>query len=644
MTYISSRMTSHSLITTRTLLTIHLEFPETKEWRVRTVLLRSEEIPTQEDIQEYYSGLLGIQGCEVTTVGRIVPESFELDLIGSLALEAPEAWPHMDKTFTNRVEFDQYNLLLDRVTEIEYMRLNCGVKKGKKSTVSLADRILVEAKAKEAAKEAQTKAAKRDAWFRSIMESLYAASDAEHDNPSDIEDSDTIAWLFTPLHKDTRHELGYRIVMDREFGTKWATRVGSSNLSTLYPDVAICRRISSIRWTQSSENSMSLVHQIMKWYMQMQTAGTEETTISPWIPNAVFEVDRMLEPFRGIEHARGTPATEFSVPQFIQRMEDTHLFPVEGAEVPVYELSEKEWMAYIYHLLKYATRGVLDFRRCEDYVASRVREWMVERRGIRLEGAPFFPRWAPLWERIMLVTTDAPAVRFNFFMQTLDANDPVRQYHMGEASMRTFATSWINVFIRMEVERDPKMCACIYEEPLLHIVQSWIYQFVPEHFIRPYIKSALVVKLMNLSGFQTKKSAEGRNVFHAAMYKHQTAIEQLMGGIYDQSKLMHMKYVLQSTKKTGKHSLVLSGANSTPVPTRMPPGFMELEGVVAEQPVTKGTKTKAAKTTNTAKATAATTATTTTTTTTTTTATTATTPTPPTLKIEEGNTIHMGSL
>jgi hypothetical protein len=597
-------MESNSLINTRQLVTIRLE--DVKDWRLRTVLLSSDEVPTQEEVQFYYSELLGIQGCTVTLEMRIVPDSFQLDLIGSLAHEQPEEWPHMDKSFANRDELNKYLLLLDRVAEIEYMRLGCGIVK--KAKVSLADQILVEAKRKEAEANQQAKASKRNAWIRTILESLNCITELEHDNPSEIRDSDTIAWIFAPLHKETRNTIGYRIITDQSLGNTWANRVGTP----LYPDITLCRRISSVNWRVSSESSLSMVQHIMNWYVQSRK-------ISTWIPYAIFEVDRLLEPFRRIEYARQEPIAEFSVSQFLQRIEDTHLYCVTDATMPIYELGEKEWKTYLYHILKHVTRGMLDFDRIDTQLTLRIREWIMERRGIYLEGEAFIPKWAPLWELIMLNSNESPFVRFHFFLQTLDANDATRRFYLEEKDLRNFANAWIKLFINKEIVSDPIQITNIYAEPCVSVVATWIYQYVPELFIQSYIRPQLIQKAMEAKKYYFDKTSEGFPIFQSCTYKRESIMEDLVSGQFERGSLVHHKFTPKSKEDTLVPSHTKSKIAGTKAPrqtkSKVKPVYPWTPSSSVETPATPEPTTSNPTISN-----------------------------PPTLQIQECDTVHMGTL
>jgi hypothetical protein len=501
-----------SLTRTVKLLTIELTATSATsdpEWLVRSLLLPSESVPTLQEFKFYYHYLLGLQEYEVRIHERVVPDTFQPALIGSLAMEEPTGWPHMDKTFTTPTDIERYHALLDRVAEIEFMRLNCGVVK-ESSNISLADRILVEAKAKQAQQTQQaqqTKKAKREDWVRAVLESLNA--EAEHDEATTIQESDTIAWILAPLHKDTRNEIGYRILTNMVHGQEWASRVGTA----LFPDITVCRRIAIVNWRAATKSSHTLAKQILTWYIQTHAPDWDES-ITPWIVNALYDVDRLLQPFRKIEPKQYTAQDEtevFSAPYILQKIEDGHLF----TETPLMEVhlpTETEWMTYIYHILKVATQGFLTFDKCEDFVRSRAQEWIRNRRGLYLEGTPFFPKWGPMWEATMHNRPDvARSKRFELFLNTLELQDPARRFMMREATIKAAAKEWIEVFVHKEIVPDRECKMRILPAPFYEAVSMWICQYIPPVYITEYIKQPVIQKAMATSGYKKEKMTKAES-------------------------------------------------------------------------------------------------------------------------------------
>ena len=513
---------------TRTVKLLTIELHGEGVWMVRSLLAPSETLPSEADIRYYYRDLLGMQEYAIIYRERAVPETFQVGLIGSLAMEEPKAWPHMDKVFTNCVDYERYLALIDRVVEIEFLRLNCGVVKEGESKISLADRILVESKVKSAA--ATKSANKREDWLRAVLESLNA--EVEHDEVADIQESDTLAWIFAPIHKDTRHELGYRILTDLAQGMEWGTRVGTA----LYPDITLCRRISIVNWQMPTEASRRLVHQIMAWYIQSQVLEVQDPHISPWIPNAVQEVDRLFLPFRRIAYGMssgadaGTGPLPFSVPQLLQKIEDTHIHP-NTLEVAVYEPREGEWMQYMYHIVKVATEGMLEFEKCEAFVRGRVQEWMRARRGLRVGGRAFLAKWEPLWEVCML-NRAAGHTGFSVFLDTLDLHDPLRRFQMKETQVRDIGKAWMAIFVEKEIVVDENIQ--IVAAPLWEIMREWVYQYVPKAHIKEYLRQTPMSKCMTSAGYRQEKKNTEHAIFKKATYRNVIRMEALVSGRFEE--------------------------------------------------------------------------------------------------------------
>lgn len=537
-----------ALARTVVLLTIELEARPTAsrpEWQVRSLLLPSESVPSDDEIRFYYHYLLGLEEYQVRTHRRVVPETFHVGLIGSLVNEAPTACPHMDKVFDTVTDLERYYALLDRLAEIEFLRLNCGVVKETESNISLADRILVEAKL------AKTTTAKprREEWIKAVLESLNDDWDIEHDNAADIQEADTLAWIFAPMFKDTRNEKGFRILLNLTVGAEWASKVATG----LYPDLTVCRRISIVNWSMSTHASRDLVHQIIRWYIRSQVLEGWDESISPWITNAVFDVDRLLQPFRRIEYAKysmkaaaGT-AEQQSIPQLLQRVEDTHLHAATSAEIAVYEPVEEEWMSYMYHIVRRASHGLFAFEKCEVFIRARVQEWMRTRRGLNLHGSAFFGKWEPLWEVTLLNRPEArQGARFSLFLKALDVHEPARRCLMKELECKAFMKSWMELFVEKEVVTNPDMR--IVATPFFDVMRQWVYQYLPDTFAKLYLRTPSMTKCMAEGGFKQEKKPD-LVVFKECTYRQLTVAQGFVKQHTDLVRHKHEKIIGWAPKK-----------------------------------------------------------------------------------------------
>ncbi len=517
-------MTSHKLLT----LTIHDR--ENDQWKVRSLMLdpSKEAVPTAEDFTFYYNQLLGIQEFNVSLQCIDVPNTFQPSMLGTWRFQMPDSWPQFDRHFTSKTELDKYFYLISRLVEMETLRSECGVTADSRIPNTNAEDDRDPLLAGPAPTHTHT------GWIKSLLETLGFADDS--DDVRVERDSTVVAWAFTPMMRDIRNELGFRLIADMEVGESWCGRLGTA----LFPDVVVCHRISMANWLHQSDASRTMVAQIIRWFSSIHCEAPWEGTVSPWILAEMSELVQLIAPFRNMiprarkpQHIGSRRSLDKTLPAIIQYVEDSFLFPAEAAAERGFLAvtpADQQWMRLMYHYVREGSLGLLDYEKCLPFLDARKMEWIHSRKCLNANGPACFKKWERIWTEIMSNRHASNAMydRLDFFIRCLDALDPANPLRYSDEEMADLTRRWLYLFFERELIRDDE-CR-ILETPMIIIAERWLLQFLPSDLVEFYRRHpSILANTLRTIGFKVEKSkvVDGR-VVEGVNYRNMEGILRLI--------------------------------------------------------------------------------------------------------------------
>lgn len=505
---------------THYLITVELSFDGNTY--IRNVL--QQETATETDIQYYYHNLLGLRNYDVRIQVREVPSTFTLALLGAASCtEIPKHFPSFDIEMDTVDARNRFYTFLERVCEMERMRAECGIPTGtvscsKGSTPTLSG-------PPDVAGAASASTSKYQSWVSSILRSIRLDTAAEwrdvEEDASPIADSHTIAWILTPVLDEIRSMRGCRIITDSDLGIYWAPRLGTE----LFPDVAICRRLSTIKWRVHNSRSAALARTAIEWYIESQHLECIDTCgISPWIPNADKELTSVLLPFQNLgpresfchnetDAETGAPRITHPVIAILHKLEeDGHV--LSGLTHPgIYQPSPSVFEKYLRHIFKVNRIGSDLVDSAWGTVEDTVRLWVRGNMGVDPQSAPLFAQWEPTWNVLLRdISFDKGAERFALFVDTLDAYDPITSHTMTNSSRYELVNKWIAVFVDREMEYDSRgreKATLLYSN-----IREWVLQFVPMGVADNPLKPMNIGPVLTSMGYICHKLKQGRLILN----------------------------------------------------------------------------------------------------------------------------------
>jgi hypothetical protein len=471
-----------------------------------------------EDLVFYYTQILGLTMYEISTQSYEVPATFTLGLLGAGShKEIPSFYPAYDIMLETDEAREKYAALLGRICEMEKMRAECGLGSVGSSAPEAASTATANPKPQ----------SKYKSWVDSILAAIRmdAGSDLADTEPdlTPIADNQTIAWVLTPVLDRMRETYGNRIITDTDIGRKWGPLLGTE----MYPDIAVCRRLSTVKWRANNSRSAALARAAIEWYIEAQVLETTANTgISPWIQNADKELAAVLVPFQnlgarqafvaasGPANTGETTAALHPVMTILHRLEEDHLRSALTHEgVVVVDLPV--WERYVRHILRTAAIGTDVI----DNVWGAVREvlgmWVRGNQGVDPLGYPVYPQWQTLWSLLLAdVAADPVKVRerFGLFVETLDAYDPILAHTMSNSARYELVNKWIAVFVEKEMVVDPKgrvVATLLYTQ-----IRNWILNYLPITVGDNPLKPMNIGPTLTTMGYLCHKLKKGRMILN----------------------------------------------------------------------------------------------------------------------------------
>lgn len=471
------------------------------------------------DVEFYYHSLLGFQTLGVSVQVREVPESFTLSLIGGQGADIPRHFPSHDHE-TPQSGLDKYYGLIDHVCQMERMRVACGIGGGgggqeEATAVPVAEGGGRPSKA----------ASKYMSWVNHIMQQFKMAAKAEEPEEMLVaKDSETIAWIFTPVLQEIRETRGSRVITNREIGCIWVNRIGTE----LYPDLVVRRRFSIVDWNFQHDSSHRLARMAIEWYIDAQLLGEwEGDGISPWIQRADEELGAVLNPFKqmgprqafpmdpGASAASGTKGKSkekvHPLLHIMRRLEgEVVLSPISQPELEteIVPLEKKVWNKFLSHTFRMYGIGTDVIETCWGPVDELLQMWMRGKFGIRLNVPAIFEGWQPLWN--MVVTQNPTVERFVLFVDTLESYDTIKALSLSITEKYDIAARWIELFVERECVADET--SSLPSAQLYADIRDWCLKYVPVGVFDNALKPASVGPVVTRLGYESHKTKKGRRV------------------------------------------------------------------------------------------------------------------------------------
>ena len=496
-------------MSTKTLITVVIEGVRT--W-VRSILLEAPpDERIQQDLEFYYRSILGLGDVSITHRHQQVPDTFLVSLLGA-STDVPRTFPSYDKEVGSDEERVKYLALIDRVAEMERMRAECGVAGGGEPVKPLDT---------EEASWQPKRTPKYQAWVRDLLSTLnQQTAGVWNEDTTTIPDDHTIAWVLTAVVPDVRESKGCRILTDSTLGQYWSSRLGTD----LYPDVAICRRLSTVRWRVATRRSAELARVAIEWYIEAQVLEAGDTPgVSPWIQRADEDLATVLLPFQNLG-----PRQTFARPGRARMAEEeeeerkhpltTILQSLEGGHVlsdltheDVYPLKEDQWNRYLRHIFRMYGIGSDVIDAYWSGVEDVIRMWIRGGQGVDVGSKALFEKWGEVWELIFKGRkTVSTAIKFQQFLDTLDAHDPIAALAMRHGQKMEIAKLWMGLFVDRELVPDPK--GSLNSSLLYEAIRNYVLRFLPEPFADPLLKPANIGPCLAILGYPVKRCKQGRVV------------------------------------------------------------------------------------------------------------------------------------
>jgi uncharacterized phage-associated protein len=457
------------------------------------------------DVEFYYHTLLGFGNWEASIRSLEVPESFTLSLIGGRGNEIPEHFPSYDHEIADEEGVARYYGLIDRVLEMENMRLECGL--------ATVDRPPATETTYTAAKPTRSRYM---CWIQEMLEKFRSTGSVEMDT-AEVVDDDTLAWIFTPVLNDIRESRGSRIVLDMEIGKRWGMRLGTE----LYPDLVLRRRITTVDWTFQHPSSAKLVRAAIEWYVEAQLMGEWSCEgVSPWIMNADDDLLAVLTPFKSVGPRQsfamhgGKPRKDNIHPlMHVLRQHEGTLFVSQLSLGPEEQgrcmsISKELLVRFIRCIFKMNGIATDIIDTCWGPVEDIINLWIRSKYGICIDARPPFAVWEPMWD--LLVRYSPTTESFVMFLNTLDVYEPITAITMSVSQKTDIARLWVRAFVDREMIRDSeeRVSAILFYAA----VREWCLKYTPESILDNQFKAFVIGPIMTAMGHPCHKTKKGRMI------------------------------------------------------------------------------------------------------------------------------------
>ena len=482
---------------TKYLLSITIEGKE-KVWN-RSLL--SSYVPELNDLYYYYNNLCGLNADEILLHSEIVPEGFN-DTLLTIITTQPTQFPvnDLETDVGNTEKREQYQNFIKQVCDMERTRESLNV---------FAKPVIQETNEKIYANTSSHLEQKR-AWVRELLASLSSEQDYMEYSRSDElvlrpehASIPILGWILTPVVDDIRYQKGSRILLDNELGKKWEALLGTD----LYPDLIVCRRITTAFWKFRHTTSDTLLQSMLDWYLTMQ-AVTIENGITDWMENAEGDLKQLIASIKSIkvnpkiENMGADGRTQVETIAYI--IEKRFLGSVfdDSTIHPITADLYLRYMNYVYVSLKIPSEQYWNLESLRQTYAR----WESEKLGFLPDKAPYIEAWADIWKMVML--GDPQLERVAFFLKTLDSWDAIQSILITIPEKHTIVREWVNLYIKNETL--PDHTASIQSGIVHDRVYNWCIRFIPKNVFHLQLIPEVIGPVFTENGYPNAKRKGGR--------------------------------------------------------------------------------------------------------------------------------------
>jgi hypothetical protein len=481
---------------TKYLVTIQLRDGDTTRFRS---VLTTEKVDVR-DVEYYYHTLMGFKTYELIVRNMEVPESFTLSLIGGHANEIPQHFPSHDHEIQGEEGIARYYGLIDRVLEMEKMRLECG----------LSGQI---GHQQQSAQSHRTNRSKYMTWIQEMLEK-FKNTEATQSDVGEIEDNETLAWIFTPVLSDIRETRGSRVITNTGIGRQWSALIGTE----LYPDFVIRRRLSAVDWNFQHPSSVRLAKTAIEWYVDAQLMGEwEGDGVSPWIMNADEDLMAVLAPFRSVGPRQSFPSMGGDEPKkekvhplmhILRRLEGDVFVSQLSCECPLIALTQQMWEKFLRHIFRTYGIGTDVVDSCWGPVEELIHIWVRGKFGVRMDKPAVISAWQPLWDVLMTTEQEQTPERFSILLMTLDVFDPITSITMSNTEKMEVSRVWLKIYVEKDMVREAD--AKVQATHFYSSARDWCLKYTPIRVMDNMFKPATMGPIMTMMGHPCHKTKKGR--------------------------------------------------------------------------------------------------------------------------------------
>ncbi len=468
---------------------------------IRNLLWEEEPPCLKEDMEIYYRDFLGVKDLEISFRIHEVPKTFPMSLLGPS--EPSRSYPMFDKEIHSDQEKEKYLALVDRMVEMERMRVECGIGMEPASVQPVSAQPV--------------SAQPYESWIHTVLETLQQQQQQrQKEDTIPIPDDATIAWILTPVLEHERVKKGCRILTDGDLGRVWASRLGTE----LYPDLVVCRRLSTCRWRIRNRHADILAKTAIEWYVAGQSmAAGPLPGLSTWIQQADEDLASVLLPFENVgpsEPFHRPPRADVEendtpthpLTKILQALEGTHVL-CSLTHTNIYVPTKEQWVRYLRHVFR--MHGILsslidsNWQGVEDCIVI----WIQGGQGVDVGAPALFEKWRPIWSMLSIERDSVPiATKFEEFLTTLDLHVPMTAIGLQTFEKMDIANVWVQIFIDRELVEDSE--GILHASVLYDAVRTFVFRYCPQNVVESVLQPTSLAPYFKSHGYEAARTKKGR--------------------------------------------------------------------------------------------------------------------------------------
>lgn len=249
-------------MSTTILLTVYFHLEDFDHYGIRNILLDPEKYITKENILFYYKNFIGMKEEYVFTVESIIPENFNLDLLGKCG-NPKKIYPVYD-CLIEKTKIETYKTFLTNVIATENSRIS----------------LLSDTKSSYLFEKPE--------WLKEI-ETFYETFKISKSEKKSIKYQGIV---IAPVHSFTKESKGYKFLTKESDIELWSFLLGSY----AYPDFMIVRKYNILNWNFVNESSEKLLNKLFYWYASAFGCKNHYS----FVPCNIEQFDNLINSFKSI--------------------------------------------------------------------------------------------------------------------------------------------------------------------------------------------------------------------------------------------------------------------------------------------------------------------------------------------------------